>query len=168
MPIWGQAISKKPITLTQKKWHAEEVKICHRTGLKRNDATFCGLVKARLLFLGLWVTDSLSDVPQSMNSSHSTLWRLWSMVEQANVGLQISLNTPKYLRRSCCRGNGSSWQSIYTGYRPPVGCFVRQTQYTWKVRHKNYNKKEKKKWDDNRGKELKATLSVSVKNMLTD
>ncbi len=43
------------------------------TGLKRKGAIFCVLMKARLFFWGLGAADSLSDDPQTLNSSHSTL-----------------------------------------------------------------------------------------------
>ena len=37
-------------------------------------------MKARLPFLGVRAADSLSDDPQTLNSSHSTLWRQWSIM----------------------------------------------------------------------------------------
>ena len=36
-----------------------------QTGLKRNRATFCRLMKARLFFLGLGATDSLDNPPNT-------------------------------------------------------------------------------------------------------
>ena len=60
MPMGSQAIGKKPpqSPIVVKTTCAEEVTIC------RNGATFCGLIKVRLFFLGVGAADSLSDEPQ--------------------------------------------------------------------------------------------------------
>ncbi len=64
--------------------------------------------EARLFSLGLGATDSLSDDPQTLNSSHSTLWRQWSMVAQASWNGDVSHTTCRaYLSHS--RDHGSDW-----------------------------------------------------------
>ncbi len=49
--------------------------------------------EARLLFLGLGSANSLWDDPQTLNSSHSTSWRQWSMVAQASWDGHVSHTT---------------------------------------------------------------------------
>lgn len=64
--------------------------------------------EARLFFLGLGAADSLWDDPQTLNSSHSTLWRQWSMVAQASWYGDVSHTTCwAYLSHS--RDHGSVW-----------------------------------------------------------
>ena len=76
--MWSQVIGKKLLQslIVEKNnmcWRGYNVPKNTLTGRKRNGATFCGLMKAKLFFLGLGATDSLSDDPQTLNSSLSSL-----------------------------------------------------------------------------------------------
>ncbi len=64
--------------------------------------------EARLFFLGLGAADSLSDDPQTLNSSHSTLWRQWSMVAQASWYGDVS-HTMCWAYLSHSMDHGSVW-----------------------------------------------------------
>ncbi len=77
-----------------KKWRGYNLPKNTLIVLKRNGAIFCGLMKQDCYFLGLGAADSLSDDPQTLNSSqYSTLWRQWSMVAQASWYGDVSYTT---------------------------------------------------------------------------
>ena len=96
-------VIKESLKLRVSNVRKEKKKMCWRgyslplTGLKRNGATFCGLMKARLFFLGLGAIDSLTDGPQTLNSSHSTLWKSWSILVWASWYGDISHTYISYM-----------------------------------------------------------------------
>ena len=108
--------------------------------------------QVKLFFSGLVVVDSTSDDPQVLNSSHSTLWRPWSMVAQKSwygdvfhttaLGLFIvyqgswmSLNTSKYLKRLCCR--------MPKRKCPRNGCFNKTTNPNTRVSEQRLGSRQK-------------------------
>ncbi len=85
---------------------------------------------SKIVLMSLRHADSLSDDPQTLNSSHSTLWRQWSMHHDMGMFLilrvgpiyripWISLSTLKYLKRLC--------YLMPKRKRPWNGCFNKTT-----------------------------------------
>ncbi len=82
--------------------------------------------EARLFFLGLGATDGLSDDPQTLNSSHSTLWRQWSMVVQASWYGDVS-HTMCWAYLSHSRDHGSVW----VNYLKRLCCLMPKRKCPW-------------------------------------
>ena len=83
------------------------------TGLKRNGVICCVLMRVRLIFLGLSATDSLSDVLQTLNSSHSTLHKT---VEHGGASIMIwGCFSYCWSYLSHTRDHGSAWVHQNTG-----------------------------------------------------
>ncbi len=106
------------------------------TGLQRNGAVFCILMKQDVL-MSLRHATSLSDDPQTLNSSHSTLLKtvkhggasivIWACFLILRVGPiyripWITLSTLKYLKRlvTLCRSGNALEMSVSTRQPTPT------------------------------------------------
>lgn len=113
----GKKPLQSPITEKTTSWRDYTLPENTLTGLRRNDATFCGLTEARLLLLVLGAADRLSDGLKTLNSSHSKLSRqkAW-WLKHYDAEMFLILECWAYL--SCTRDHGSVWihQNTWKGH----------------------------------------------------